>query len=128
MKPQPIGSIIDGIFTLREAKRALEADIKEVEEKIATQETMLLERMEKEGVIKSTGKLASASVSEVVSFQIGDFDTFWNYARKNNMGHLFQRRVSDLACRELYDKKGGAIPGLESFKKRRANIRTLASK
>lgn len=117
--------MIDGIWALREKKRDLEAQVKTVEEQIAEKELALLERMDKEGIDKSTGKLASVGVSEVTSFSIKDFDATFAWAVKNKAQHIFQRRVSDVACREVFEM-GKSIPGLEPFKKRKLNVRTLS--
>ncbi len=126
-KPLTIGALIDGIYDLREDKRKLEAQVKEIEERIAEKEVVLMEKMDREGVDKSTGKLASAGISEVASFSIKDFDDTFAWAAKHKMQHIFQRRVSDVACREIYES-GKTIPGLEVFKKRKVNIRVLATK
>lgn len=119
-----LGGLIDGIWQQREKKRELTKQLEEIEAIIAAQEQALLERMDKEGVDKSTGKKATVSVSENISANIVDFDALCAYVAKTKYFHLFQRRVSDVACRELFEKKGN-IPGLEPFKKRRINIRTL---
>jgi hypothetical protein len=124
-KPETMGSMIDGIWALREKKRALNAQVETVEKEIAEKEEALIERMDKEGIDKSTGKLASVGVSEVTAFNIKDFDAVFAWAVKNKAQHVFQRRVSDVACREVFEM-GKAIPGLEPFKKRKLNIRTLS--
>jgi len=120
----PIGTLIDDIWAQREAKRELEAKVKAIEDVIASQEILLMERLEKEGIDKSTGKKASVSVSENIVANIVDWDLFTSFVKKTGYFHLIQRRTSDLACRELFEKKG-KIPGLEPFKKKRVNIRTL---
>lgn len=124
-KPEPLGTLIDGIWSLRESKRALEAQIKELEGKIAEKETALMERLDKEGADKATGKKASVSISETQVANIVDFDALAAFVKKTGYFHLFQRRVADTACRELWEQ-GKAIPGLEPFTKRRLNVRTVA--
>ncbi len=121
----PIGPLIDTIWSLRENKRALEAQVKTVEEQIAEHEELLITRMDQEGVDKSTGKKASVSVASETRFNVKDFDAFWDFARKNNYGHLFERRPAKLACMEVLEKKGN-VPGLEPYTKRKLNVRTLA--
>lgn len=119
-----IGSLIDDIWAKREKKRALEAQLKLVEEDIAADEAKLLERMDKEGVDKSTGKKASVSISETIKPQTVDWDAFIAYVIKTKQGHLVERRPMATACRELWEQKG-KIPGLEPFTQRRINVRTL---
>jgi hypothetical protein len=124
-RPAAMGPLIDGIWEKREQKRKLAAEIEKIEGEIAAMEEALLARMDQEGIDKSTGKKASVGVSEVISANIKDFDEFAAYVKKTGYFHLFQRRVSDVACRELFEKHG-KIPGLEPFKKRKLNVRTLS--
>lgn len=126
-KQEPMGSLIDGIWGKREEKRALEALVKEIEEDIAEKEAILLERMGKEGLDKSSGKKATVAVAESIVANVVDWEIFTAWARKTNNMHLFHRRVSDPAARELFERDG-KIPGLEPFTKRKLNVRTIGEK
>lgn len=117
--------MIDTIWALREKKRALTKQLEEVEGEIATQEQALLERMDHEGVDKSTGKCASVSIAEHVVGNIVDWDKLTDFVHKHKYYHLMQRRVTDTACRELWES-GKTIPGVDPFTKRKVNIRTLS--
>lgn len=123
-RPKTLGVLIDEIWALREDKRGLEAKVKGIEASIAESEATLMERLDTEGVDKSTGKKASVSISSAVVATIKDWDVFTAYIAKTKYFHLLQRRVSDVAARELFESKG-AVPGLEPFTKRKINIRTL---
>lgn len=123
-RPAPLGSMIDALFDQREKKRALEADVKKVEEVIHAAEAAILERLDSEGLDKSTGKKATVSKTTVISTNIVDWDTFTKYVKRTGYFHLIQRRVSDPAVRELFETKG-AVPGLEPFPKTKLNLRTL---
>lgn len=122
-----LGKAIDTLWALREEKRAKEAEVKEIEGKIAAAESTVFERLDAEGVDASKGKSASVSISSATSFNIVDFDAFTKYVAKNKYFHLFQRRVSEVAAREIFEQKG-ALPGLEPFTKRKINLRSLAAK
>lgn len=117
-----LGAQIDALFGLREVLRDIQQKEKDQQELIAAAEVVLMETMEREGVDKSTGKLASVSISETLTGNVTDWDTFWAYIFKNKYSHLLQRRVSDPAIRELFETKG-KVPGVEPFKKRRLNLR-----
>lgn len=123
-KPQTIGALIDALADAREVKRALAAQVKEAEDVYNELAAEIIARFDAEDTRKGEGKKAGASISESVVAEIEDFDTFWAFARKNNYGHLFQRRVSDPAFRELLEKKG-SVPGLKPFTKRTLNLRSL---
>jgi hypothetical protein len=126
VKPVTLGKLIDTQWELREEKRAAEEVVKAIEAKIAANESILFERLDAEDTIKGEGKSASASITSTTSFNITDFDAFAEYVRKNKYFHLFQRRVSETAAREIFESKG-ALPGLTPFTKRRINIRSLKS-
>lgn len=125
VKPQTLGKTIDSLWALREVKRAKEAEIKEIEGQISAAESTLLERLDAEDTVKSEGKNASVSISESVNFNITDFDEFAKYVGKSKQFHLFQRRVSELAVREIFENKG-AVPGLTPYTKRKINLRSLS--
>lgn len=121
-KPPSLGVQIDALFTLREKLRAIQAQEKEQMELIGAAEIVLMETMEREGVDKSTGKLASVSISDIVTGNVVDWDAFGAFVIKNKYLHLLQRRVSDPAIRELFETKG-KVPGVEPFTKRKINLR-----
>lgn len=123
-KPRTLGGLIDALDDAREVKRALAVQTKEAEATYNELAAQIIERMDAEDTRKGEGKKAGASITEVVVAEIEDFDAVWAFAKKNNYGHLFQRRISDPAFRELLEKKG-AVPGLKPFVKRNLNLRSL---
>ncbi len=120
-----VGAVIDQIWAVREEKRRLESQVKEVGLKIEELETALMERLEAEGLDKATGTKASVSVGSSVVADVQDWDAFWAYILKNKFTHLLQRRVSEPAYRELLDA-GKKVPGVQPFTKRKLNVRTVA--
>lgn len=126
-KKVTLGSSIDALWALREDKRTAEAAVKLIEEKIAALEAVVMENLEAEGIDASRGKAASVSITSVTSFSIDDFDAFAKYVARTKYFHLFQRRVSEVAVREVFELKG-AVPGLAPFTKKKLNLRSLAAK
>ena len=128
LKCGTIGSVIDDMWALREKKRKADLVVKGIEEEIAAQETIVFDRLEKEGLKKADGTKASVSIGEATVASVTDWDALWAYAAKNKYFHLFQKRVSDPAWRELMEKnKGKGVPGTEAFTKRKLNLRSLTS-
>lgn len=125
-RPETIGTLIDGIWALREEKRDLEAKVKTIEGEIAAKEEALLARLDKENTDKAAGRKASVSVGTSQQFNIQDFDALAAYVKKTGYFHLFQRRITVDAARELFEKHG-QVPGLEPFTKRKLNVRTINS-
>lgn len=119
------GAIIDKIWDLREQKRALEAEVTTIENEVAALTEDLSTQLGKEGLAKATGKKASASFSSNVVANVEDWNAFLAYVYKNKFGHLLQRRVSDVAYRELLDQ-GKKVPGVQPFTKKRLNLSTLS--
>lgn len=120
-----IGARIDGLHNLREKKRALEAQVKTIEAAYAAEETALMTQMEAEGVDKSTGQLASVGISKSIVANIVDWDALTKYVKKTGYFHLFQRRVSDPAARELFEL-GKPVPGLEPFQRKKLTLSSLS--
>jgi hypothetical protein len=108
-----VGSLIDQMQDVRSKKRALAVTEKELTGEYEALQAQLIQLMDAEGVIKSTGKAATQ-----------DWDAFVAYMVKTKQFHLIQRRVSDPAMREVFEKKG-AVPGMEPYTKRVINLRDL---
>jgi chromosome segregation ATPase len=119
-----VGSLIDRLHDLREKKRLLNDELKLLDSEYSETEKELMALMDSEGVTKSTGKKASAGISESIHPDVIDWDAFLAYIHKNKFYHLLQRRPSSTACRELFETKG-KIPGVEPFVKRTINLRNL---
>jgi hypothetical protein len=122
-----LGKAIDTLWALREKKRDKETEIKLVEADIAAAEEALFNRLDAEESTSGKGKAASVSITEATSFNIADFDIFSKYVARTKFFHLFQRRVSEVAAREIFEQKG-LVPGLAPFTKRRINLRSLTPK
>lgn len=121
---KPIGDLIDGMFALRERKRELEAQIKEIEGEYDGLSNTLLEKFEAEHATASRGSKATASVTTSVTGNIVEFDDLCKFVKRTGYFHLFERRISATAYRELLDS-GKKVPGVETFVKKRVNLRAL---
>lgn len=120
----PLGTLVDNLWAAREEKRALEAEMKVIEDRIEAQTLELMERMEKEGIDKMAGTKASLSIGAAITANVTDWDAFGAYIIKQKYLHLLQRRVSDPAFRELLES-GKKMPGVEPFVKKRLNVRSI---
>lgn len=125
--PPPLGLQIDALYQLKQELSAHQEKEKAIQARISDAEAKLMETMEAQGVDKSTGKLATISISETVTGNVTDWDALWAYIFKTKQSHLLQRRISDPAIRELFEKKG-QVPGVEPFTKKRLNVRKVADK
>lgn len=123
-KPVSVGALIESMWKNREARRALEAEVKTLNAAYEPLEAQLIELMDKEGVSKSTGKSASAGISENTRPTIKDDVAFFAYIHKHKYYHLLERRPSVSGCNEILGLKG-VVPGIEFFTKRSINLTTL---
>ena len=119
-----IGGKIDKLHQLREQKRALEAQTKLVADEIDGLSLELIQQMDKEGVAKSTGSLATVSISSAVRPSVEDWDAFYAYIHRHKYYHLLERRPSSAGCNELLETKG-KIPGIVPFTQRKLNLRSI---
>lgn len=119
-----IGAKIDQLHDLREQKRALEEQIKQLTGQMDVLENSLIDQMDAEGVSKSTGNAATVSITASVKPSVDDWDAFYAYIHRFKYYHLLERRPSVTGCRELLETKG-KIPGVIPFTQRKLNIRSI---
>jgi hypothetical protein len=127
--PVTVGSLIDALWTQREAKRELEAKIKEIETLMAQYEEQLDIQMAKDGVIKANGAHASASFSSTVSASVegeGGWDLAFPWIAKHKYWSLLRKQLNDAAYREILEA-GKKVPGIQPFTKKRLTLRSLSS-
>lgn len=124
IKVEPLGKLIDKLDALRDKKREAAEAAKVADAAYEALSQTLLERLQTEGMDKATGKKATISVSKSVVANIVDFDALTKFVKRTGYFHLFQRRISDPAFRELLESKG-VVPGLEPFTKVKLNHSSL---
>ena len=122
---KPTGAMIDEMFELREAKKDLEAQIKELNNQMTLIEAELIHKLDAEETSMGRGKSASASVTKSEVPMVEDWDTFGQYLIDNEMLYLLQRRVAVRAFRELKEA-GEEIPGTTTFPKRTISLRKIS--
>lgn len=119
-----IGDMIDQLVALRDRKRELEAQVEEIEGQYKGVEEQLMEKLTEQGINGSNGTKASCSITKTTVANVTDWDEVFKYVKKTGYFHLFQRRLTDAAYRELLEA-GKKVPGVQPFVKRRLNLRAL---
>jgi hypothetical protein len=119
-----IDEMIDSMFLLREQKRGLESQVKEVKAKISNLEQDLLTRFNEVGTDYARGSMASASVTESLVPQIDDWGQVAEWIMENDGLYLVHRRVSSGPWKELRDA-GTEVPGIEPYTKVAISLRRL---
>lgn len=123
VKTPTIGSIADAMFDLREQRRQLDEQSKELGTQLAALELQMIEALDAQGTTKGDGKKASVSISESIQPTVKDWDALWAFIFKGKHKQLMQLRISAPAWRELCELKK-APPGVEAFTKRSINLTT----
>lgn len=117
------GDLIDRLFMLREEKRRIDSEIKEIEAQMTVATDQIFVSLDTLKMTRGDGKFAAVSINESVVPNVEDWDLFLDYIYKKKAGHLLQRRASTEACRETFERKG-SIPGVSAFVKRTLSLRT----
>lgn len=117
---------IDQMFLLREQKRGLEAQLKEVGAKINDCNDWLLAKLQEVGTVTARGQYASATITETVLPTIDDWGLVQQYIKDNDALYLVHRRVAAGPWRELMDT-GEDVPGIVPFTKRSISLRKLGA-
>jgi len=122
--PTSIGATIDTMFELRERKRELNAELKDIDEQYKGLEQQLIDSLDKDDLQQTRSGKATATISEVTVPSVTDWDAFYDYVRENDALHLLERRVAAAPWRELVESDE-PVPGTEPFTKRSINLRRL---
>ncbi len=137
-----VGTLIDKLWALREAKRVHDTALEELGKDMKAIEEELMTVMDTDGLQKAAGKAASLSFTYSVAADVqGEegWKAFYEFIAKKKYFHLLHRRVSDAAYKEVLAALNGAgadfdvktakkhVPGVMPFLKRRINLRTLST-
>ena len=116
MKAESIGSMIDNLDKIRDKKRGLDEQVKDLEAQYRELTEKILDRMATENMSKASGRRATVSRSETIVGQLEDWEALTKYISRTKNFQLFERRISAAAFRELFEKKG-EVPGVKPFTK-----------
>ena len=115
---------IDKLFMLRERKRGLEDQIKEVNKEFAELHDELLQTCDEVGTTSAKGRMASVTVTESLVPRIEDWGEVSEWIMANDAIYLCHRRISSGPWKELLDS-GQNVPGITPYTKRAISLRKL---
>ncbi len=119
--PIKVGAAVDLLFKVRSERKRIQAQAEAMKAQEELIEEKIFGMFKKQDLDGARGKAAQASVSTSDVPVLEHWELFEPYVIKNKALHLFQRRLSVEACRELWqDKKG--IPGVGVFTKVRLHL------
>lgn len=110
-KKQPsLGQEIDKLDKLRVTRQEANKKLEEAKKAEREQEGKVVELLKGQRLDKASGKQITASVTKSEVTQVEDWDKVYDFAKRNNALHIFQRRLSEPAVRELVQQRRGQKP------------------
>lgn len=122
--PTTTGAMIDELVQIRDRKRELEAEIKDLNERWDALKAKVMSRMDEEGSNRvSSANGGTAILTESIVPQVVDRDEASEYILQQGALHLLQFRINTGAFREMVEA-GQEVPGIMPFKKREISLRS----
>jgi hypothetical protein len=115
--------MIAELVRIRDRKRELEAELKELNEQWDSIKPKLMGKMEAEGSNRVSSANGTVSLTESIVPQVVDWDAFNAHVLATGDLHLLQRRVATAAFRELYEARK-EVPGVQPFVKKDISLRS----
>lgn len=120
------GLLADALYDKNGEIAQLNAQLKEREGEKRDIENKLLGAMQEAGTDIVRGNKATVSISETVRYQIVDTEALFPFIGRKKAFHLFERRLSSAACKEMLESLGGKpIPGVTPYPQTRLNVRKV---
>ena len=119
-------NITDLSIKLRKVKTEITAINAELKIKKTLQmelETNILNEFEilGNGIDQIRTDAGTVSIKSITVGNVTDWDTFYDYIYENKAWHMLERRIANLAYREMLDLDL-EVPGVESFEKRSISL------
>lgn len=125
MADRKLGELIDDLQQIREERRDLSAQDKALSAQYKETEKLVIEELNRIGLDKASGTLASASLSETEVPAVKDWTKLMRFIKKNGALHLFERRLAKSSwIEEVEARNGRDLPGVEAFTKVGLNLTT----
>ena len=123
-----LSELLTSAKVLREDKRALEVDVKNLSQSLDAINVQIQAKLHAEGVERTSVNGITVSLSKQTVFNIIDYSAFQDYIVSSGKTHLLQKRVSNIAVRELLEdpfflQDHSNVPGLEGFEQEKLNMR-----
>ena len=118
-----LGAMIAQLSEIRDRRRELAAEEKDLVEKYETLKTAFVQRMEEEGCTRISSKEGTVILTETIVPQVNDRDAMGQWILETGNIYLLQNRVNSAAYRELVEA-GQEVPGVTPFTKKDVSLRS----
>lgn len=113
---------LDALDELRQRKKDIAAELKEVEQDFNALRDELMDIMDQQGTNILGNSRFRVSITESEVPDIVDWELVHGYIMANDAPYMFERRLSTAAWREALES-GELIPGTKPFTKRTLSLR-----
>jgi len=119
-----LGTYINELSEIRQERKELESQVSDLVKRYNELKALVIEELDRIGLDKASGDLASVSISETEVPTVKDWTKLMRFIKRENALYLFERRLSKSGWQELVEtRKGRSLPGVESYIKRDLNLR-----
>lgn len=113
MNIEDLGPLIDKLYATREQRLQISKQVDALKVQEREMRTTIIEMLEKVGLAKASGHLATCGIVTTTEPVVEDWDLVHGYIRENNRFDLLQKRISTVAWRDLLSE-GFMVPGTGS--------------
>lgn len=113
MKVEELGPTIDRLYQTREKRLQITKEVEALKVQERELRSEIIETLEKVGLAKASGHLATCGITTSTEPVIEDWDSVHRYIRENDRFDLLQKRISVVAWRDLL-VEGTLVPGTGS--------------
>jgi hypothetical protein len=107
-----LGRLTKDLFNAKKLKSEHNAEIKLLNVDIKAIETLLLEEMQSQDLLKLSDEFGTVYISRQTVPKVINWDAFYEHIRKHNAFEMLERRPSKKAFQESYEQ-GIPIPGID---------------
>lgn len=119
--PAPVGELIDIYYRVREERKLIREQDKELTRKLDVLKEAIIEKLDAEKSDLGRGLVATASVTENVVGTMKDYERFSQFVYRHKALHLLDKRINSAAYREMLEERG-EVPGVEPFTRRDLSV------
>jgi hypothetical protein len=118
-----LGELISVREHLRDHKRTLNEELKNVDAQLYENESTLLDALDSAGLEHAKVDGVAVSISEQTMPNVENWDAFYAFIKENDAFYMLQRRVSTGPYREMLQMEQ-VVPGVEPYTQRKVNMRS----
>lgn len=122
MSNDTLSGLIESLTRLKVSKKSLEKEMTSVDDQIEVVEKQLMDTLDSQGLTEASSQTASIKLGEVCYPHVENWEDFQNWVLENGYLHMYQKRLSATAFREM-QQLNRPVPGVVPFTKRKLSFK-----